>query len=97
VQAGEGQLHLGLDAHRLHDGQVRRCRDQELQQRRLPDSGFAPNHQRSALASADGGKQLVQQSALVRSAEEAHGALDPANRLFTERNRRESTAQAWQD
>ena len=41
MEAREGQLHLGLHAHRPHDGQVRRRLDQVVQQRRLADSGLA--------------------------------------------------------
>ena len=45
MQAREGQLHLGLHAHRPHDGQLRRRLDEVLQQRRLPDPGLAPQNQ----------------------------------------------------
>jgi len=60
MQAGERQLHLGLDSHRPLDGQVRRRCGQVLKQRRLPDPRFAPNHQRPAPAPADVIDQAIQ-------------------------------------
>ena len=53
MEAGEGQLHLRLDARRVRDPQVRRGLDEVLQQRRLADPGLAPQHERTALAAAD--------------------------------------------
>jgi hypothetical protein len=57
VQACERQLHLGLDADRLHDGQARRRPDQIRQQRRLPDAGLTANYQHAALTPAHGSDQ----------------------------------------
>ena len=71
MQAGEGQLHVRLHPHRPHDGQIRRRRDQVLQQRRLPDPGLAAQHQRPALAATDRRDQVVQQRALARPAAQA--------------------------
>jgi hypothetical protein len=68
MQAREGQLHLGLDTRRSCDAQVGNGIDETLQQCRLPDPGLAPQHQRTTLAPADRGNQLVQKHALVLTA-----------------------------
>jgi hypothetical protein len=71
MQAGEGQLHIGLHTDRPRDGLLR-CRiDQVFQQRRLPDPGVAPQDQRPTPAAADVREQAVQQAALVDAAQQA--------------------------
>ena len=67
MQAGEGQLHLRLDACRAHDGHRRCGRDQVLQQRGLADSGLTAQHQRPALAALDRGDEPVELHALPGS------------------------------
>ena len=67
VQAGEGELHLRLDACRAQDGHRRCGRDQVLQQRGLADSGFTAQHQRPALAALDRGDEAVELHALPGS------------------------------
>ena len=71
MQRGVGQLHVRLHPHRPHDRQIRRRRDQVLQQRGLADPSLAAQHQRPALTAADGRDQLVQQRALTRPAAQA--------------------------
>jgi hypothetical protein len=95
LQAGEGQLHLGLDPHRPGDGQVGRRLDEMLQQHRLPDPGLAPQDQRPALTPADGIDQVVEPGALVRPPEERRRhAPRPPNPLSVERD---DTRQPSQD
>ena len=69
VQAGERQLHLGLDAGRPHDAAVRRTRHQVLEQRRLADARLAAEHEHLAPAPADGLEQPFECLALAAPAE----------------------------
>ena len=74
VQAGEGQLHLRLDAGGAHHPAARRLLDQVLQQRRLAHARLAPQHQRPALARADRFDEAVEHVALAATAPELTGA-----------------------
>jgi hypothetical protein len=49
MQAGKGELHLGLDAGRPRDAASRRTPPQVPQQRRLSDARFTPEDQDSTL------------------------------------------------
>ena len=55
--------------------------DQVVQQRRLPDAGLAPQHQRPALAAADGVEQVVQRGALVSTPKQASEHVDKPSRI----------------
>jgi hypothetical protein len=50
MERGEGQLHLGLDAHRTRDATSRSALDHVLEERGLADAGFAPDDERRAPA-----------------------------------------------
>ena len=50
MQSREGQFHLGLRAHNPHDGKANSPIRAMVEQRCLPDSGFAAHHDRGALA-----------------------------------------------
>ena len=63
VQAGERELHLGLDARSPPDAAARGPRQQVLQQRRLADAGLAPDQQHPAVAGANGGHDVVEHGA----------------------------------
>ena len=78
------KLHLGLDADSPEDLALQRPLSQVLQQHRLADPGLTAQHERSALASADGVHQLIDRRALALPAEEPrpgigsrHGGLPP--------------------
>ena len=73
MQAGEGELHLGLDARDPGDAALRGLLGDVLQQRRLADPGLAAQDQHRALPRADALQQAVQHLALVAAALQ-HGA-----------------------
>ena len=54
MQAGEGQLHLRLDAQRAHHPAARRLPGQVVQQRGLAHARLAADHQHPALTGPDG-------------------------------------------
>jgi hypothetical protein len=70
MNAGEGQFHLGLDARDMRDPETRRLPGAVLEQRRLPDTGFAPNHHDPALAFAHVRQEPVEQLTLSGSAQQ---------------------------
>jgi DNA-binding CsgD family transcriptional regulator len=57
LQPGVGKLHLGLDTDRVKDPAARRSLLDVAEQCRLADAGLAAQHQRLALARADGAEQ----------------------------------------
>jgi hypothetical protein len=61
VKIGVRQLHLGLDAPRSHDRQIRRRLDQIFEQRRLTDPGLPPYDQCAALTGTNRIEQPVEQ------------------------------------
>ena len=65
MQRRERQLHLGLDAHRAQQRDVRRRCDRVLEQRRLPDARLPPQDQHAAAAGPRGVEQPVQRRELV--------------------------------
>jgi hypothetical protein len=65
MQAGERELHLGLDAGRRGDPAARRARDEVLEQRRLADPRLAAHDQDATLARPDAVQQPVQRLALA--------------------------------
>src|SRR3954453_9403844 len=92
MQAGEGQLHVRLDAHRTDDGRIRCRRNQVFQQRRLPDPCLAPQHQRPALATPDRRDHVIQKRAFARPTSQpptrvsgARGGADSRRGPATER------------
>jgi hypothetical protein len=66
----EGQLHLGFDARDMRDPKARRIPGAVLEQRRLPDTGFAPNHHDPALAFAHVLQEPVERLTLSGSAQQ---------------------------
>ena len=69
VQAGEGELHLRLDAGRPADPASRRAVEEELEQRGLADPGLAAQHQDLAAARLHGGDEAGQRLALASSSQ----------------------------
>ena len=65
MQAGERQLHLGLDARDLRDAKARRPRSGVAQQRGLADARLAAHDEHRALAAAHVLQQPVQHLALA--------------------------------
>jgi hypothetical protein len=65
MQGRERQLHLGFDAHRAQQREVRRRFDRVLEQRRLPDARLPPQDQHAAAAGSRVGEQPVQRRELV--------------------------------
>ena len=64
VQSRIRKLHLDLDADRVEYPAVRGPLDQVVQQRRLADAGVASQHERLALACADGAHQQIERRTL---------------------------------
>lgn len=74
VQAGEGQLHLGLDARRSGEPATRpESTRQVIQQSRLADAGLAAQYQHLARAGAQPGHEGVKGRALALPAAEFCG------------------------
>jgi hypothetical protein len=65
IQRRERELHLGLDAHRAQQREVRRRFDRVLEQRRLPDPRLPPQDQHAAPAAPCFVEQPVQRRQLV--------------------------------
>jgi hypothetical protein len=70
MQAGERQLHLGLDTCDLRDTKARSLSYGVPQQRRLPDAGLATDDQNGAVTPAHIRQQLVEHFALASPAQE---------------------------
>ena len=68
MQAGEGELHLGLHAGCAHHPELRRLLDEVLEQRRLADTRLTTDHQCPAFARADGLDQPVEHVAFAATA-----------------------------
>jgi hypothetical protein len=68
VQPREGELRLLLHARRLHDPVAARAPDQVLQQRRLADSGLAPDDQGLTDAVSHAVEKFVELPTLVAPA-----------------------------
>lgn len=62
VHSGEGQLHLGLNADYAQYPTTLRVVDDVLPQRRLADTGLAPQHKRLALARPNSRHEVVQRA-----------------------------------
>ena len=71
VQAGEGELHLGLDARRPGDPAALRGRRQVPQQGGLADPRLAAQDQHAALARAHSRDESLQHVALADTVEQA--------------------------
>ena len=72
MQAGIGELHLGLHPRRPQDGHIRRHPDQVVEQRRLADPRVPPHYQRAALSPPNISDQLVQPSTLLNPPTQVH-------------------------
>ena len=68
VHAGEGELHLGLDARRARDATARRPRREVVQQRGLADPRLAAHDQHATLARPHIRQQPVECVALATPA-----------------------------
>jgi hypothetical protein len=68
VQPGERELNLGLDARRPRDGARRGAAYQVLEERGLPDSGLATQHQRPAWAGTHARDEVVARRAFAAPA-----------------------------
>jgi hypothetical protein len=75
VEAGEGQLHLGLDARGPGDPAPGRALGQVVQQRGLAHAGLASHDQHLALARVDAGQEPVQPRLLALPAPQFGPAL----------------------
>ena len=71
MQAGERELHLGLDARRPGDPASRRGHRQVLQQGGLADARLAAKHQHPALARSHSGDEPIQLITLTPTTEQA--------------------------
>ena len=70
VQAGVGELHLGLDAGSAGDPAAGRAVEKEIEQRRLADPGLAAQHQDPATARLHGGDEAGQRLAFASSSQQ---------------------------
>lgn len=59
LQRGERELHLALHTGHSRSAEPRRALQQEVEQRGLADTGFAPQHEHLALARAGEGRQTL--------------------------------------
>ena len=98
LQAGERQLHLGLDSDCPHHAELRRRVDRVLQQCRLADPGLPSHHQGAALTPTDRLEEAVERLTLTAPAEQpslrdraGHG---PGTNLHPERRRANGAAGA---
>ena len=82
VQPRERELHLGLDADRVEHPAARRPLGHVLQQRRLADARLAAQHERLALARADGAHQQIERRALALPAEEPEPGIGSRHGRF---------------
>ena len=71
VQAGVGELHLGLDTGGTADPAAGRMVEEELEQRGLADSGLSAQNQGPATARLHGGDEAGQRLALASSPQQA--------------------------
>jgi hypothetical protein len=74
VERGEGQLHLGLDAHGAGDPEPGRRSDRVIHERGLADSRLASQHQNPAPTGACSHEQPVEHVALVATAHKHRSA-----------------------
>jgi len=98
LQAGERQLHLGLDSDCPQHAELRRRVDRVLQQCRLADPGLPSHHQGAALTPADRLEEAVERLTLTAPAEQSslrdragHG---PGTNLHPESQRANGAAEA---
>jgi hypothetical protein len=68
VKRGEPQLHLGFDAHRPGHPEPRGRGDRVLNERGLPHSRLAAQHQRSAVTVTGASEQPIQRADLIAAA-----------------------------
>ena len=70
LEAGERELHLGLDARRPGEGAPGRAPREVLEQRALADAGLAAQHERPARTRPHARHQLIERRALAAPAEQ---------------------------